>query len=138
MDQSQQSQQSQSANQLVVPQENDMATLSHAIVEWRRLTNECVEYQQEIKERKTKMKALEQVILRVMKNHQIGALDLKTSNARIMTKQAKKQTGLGAKNLQDYLAEYLKSPQEAQKALEFINSKREITTLDKLSYVKLA
>jgi len=127
----------QPANQIIVPQENDMSTLSHSIVEWRRLTAECVEYQQQIKERKTKIKALEQVILRVMKSHQIGALDLKTSNARILTKQAKKQSGLGAKHLHDYLAEYLKSPQEAQKVMEFINGKREITTLDKLSYVKL-
>ena len=117
----------------------EMANLTHSIKEWRRLTGESTELSQQIKERRTKIKALEAVILRVMKSHQIGALDLKASGGRDLTKESKKQAGLGAKNLHSYLAEYMNSDTEAMKVIAFINGKREgtQTTVESLKYVTL-
>ena len=121
---------------LTTPQENEMATLSHSIIEWRRLKEEAEEFRQQLKERSKKMKALEEVILRVMKNHNIGALDLKSSGGRVLFKRSKRQAGMGAKNLQKYLSEYFKSEAKATEAIKFINEHRETFVKESLALEK--
>jgi 6-phosphofructokinase len=123
-------------NQIVLPQENDMATLSSAIVEWRRISDECANLKEQLKERGKKIKVLQEVIVRIMKNHNVAALDLKNTGGRIITKQRKSQSGLTPKTLQQTLATYLKSEEEAKKALEYIQSQRQISTRDALLYEK--
>jgi len=123
-------------NQIILPQENDMATLSSAIVEWRRISDECSNLKEQLKERGKKMKVLQEVIVRIMKNHNVAALDLKNTGGRIITKQRKSQSGLTPKTLQQTLATYLKSEEEAKKALEYIQSQRQISTRDALLYEK--
>lgn len=118
-------------------QEGDLVNLTHAIVEWRRIVEEVADYRQQIRERNKKIKALEEVILRVMKNNNIGALDLKNSSSRILFKRQKRQTGLGPKNLQKYLTEYLKSETKAVEALKFINEHREVVTRESLALEKM-
>lgn len=126
------------AGTIIAPQENELSNLSHAIVEWRRLSDEITGFRQEIKERNKKLKALETVICRIMKNHNISALDLKNSGGRVLFKKQKKQSGLGQKNLEKFLAEYMKSPDEAKKAMEFVQSKRVVTDLESIKYESIA
>lgn len=114
------------------PQDNDLSNLTHAIVEWRKLVDEVKELRESMRERNKKVKALEAVILRVMKTHNIGALDLKNSGGRILFKKSKRQAGMGAKNLQKYLADYFKSEQKATEALTYINEHRESVTRESL------
>lgn len=121
---------------MVSPQEGDLSSLTHAIVEWRRLVEEVKEHREAVRERNKKIKALEDVILRVMKNHNIGALDLKNSGGRILFKRSKRQTGMGAKNLQKYLSEFFKSEQKAAEAIKFINEHRETVTKESLQLEK--
>jgi 6-phosphofructokinase len=123
-------------NQIILPQENDMATLSSAIVEWRRISDECANLKEQLKERGKKIKVLQEVIVRIMKNHNVAALDLKNTGGRVVTKQRKSQSGLTTKTLQQTLATYLKSEEEAKKALEYIQSQRQISTRDALLYEK--
>jgi hypothetical protein len=123
-------------NQIVLPQENDMATLSSAIVEWRRISDECANLKEQLKERAKKIKVLQEVIVRIMKNHNVAALDLKNTGGRVVTKQRKSQSGLTPKTLQQTLATYLKSEEEAKKALEYIQSQRQVSTKDALLYEK--
>lgn len=123
---------------IIAPQENELSNLSHAIIEWRRLSDEILGFRQEIKERNKKLKALESVICRIMKNHNINALDLKNSGGRVLFKKQKKQSGLGQKNLEKFLAEYMKSPEEAKKAMEFVQSKRVVTDTESIKYETLA
>ena len=129
-------QQQPANNQIILPQESDMSTLSSAIVEWRRLNDECSDFKQQIKERNTKIRALQEVIVRIMKSHNVAALDLKNTGGRVVTKQRKSQSGLTAKTLHSQLATYLKSEEEATKALQFIQSNRVISTRDALLYEK--
>jgi hypothetical protein len=131
-----QSNQSNQNNQIILPQESDMSTLSSAIVEWRRLNDECSDFKQQIKERMTKIRALQEVIVRIMKSHNVAALDLKNTGGRVITKQRKSQSGLTAKTLHSQLATYLKSEEEATKALQFIQSNRTVSTRDALMYEK--
>jgi len=116
-----------------------MGNLTNSIVEWRRLSGECADLSQQIKERRTKLKALEAVILRIMKTHQLGTLELKASKGCLTTKETKKQQPLGTKTLKDYLAEYMKSEEEAAKVMEFITGKRgeNQTMVSKLKFVSL-
>lgn len=114
------------------PQDGDVSSMTHAIVEWRRLMDEIKEMRQGIREKNKKVKALEDVILRVMKSHNIGALDLKNSGGRILFKKSKRQAGMGAKNLQKHLAEFFKSEDKATEALKFINERRETFTKESL------
>lgn len=129
-------QQQPANNQIILPQESDMSTLSSAIVEWRRLNDECSDFKQQIKERNTKIRALQEVIVRIMKSHNVAALDLKNTGGRVVTKQRKSQSGLTAKTLHSQLATYLKSEEEATKALQFIQSNRTVSTRDALLYEK--
>lgn len=119
---------------IVAPQENEMSNLSNAIIEWRRLSDEVTEFRQQIKERNKKMKALESVIVRVMKNHNIDALNLKNSGGRVLYRKQKKQSGLGQKNLQKFLAVYMKSEEEAKKAMEFIQEQRDVVEKESIKY----
>jgi hypothetical protein len=121
---------------LTTPQENEMATLSHSIIEWRRLKEESEDFRQQLKERSKKMKALEEVILRVMKNHNIGALDLKSSGGRVLFKKSKRQAGLGQKNLVKLMSEGLQSEEKANELFKYIQEHREVLTKESIAYEK--
>ncbi len=122
--------------QLTTPQENEMTTLTHSIIEWRRLKELCDEAKQGLRENSKKMKALEEVILRVMKNHNIGALDLKSSGGRVLFKKSKRQGGLGQKNLVKLMSEGLQSEEKANELFKYIQEHREVVTKESIAYEK--
>ena len=122
---------------LTTPQENEMSTLTHSIIEWRRLKGESEEYKQQLKERAKKMKALEEVILRIMKSNNIGALDLKSSGGRVVYKKSKKPAGLGQKTLAKLMSEGLQSEEKATELLKYIQEHREVVTRESIAYEKL-
>ena len=99
---------------LTTPQENELSMLTHSIIEWRRLKELNDARKQETREANTKMKALEDIIVRVMKSHNIGALDLKNSGGRVLFKKSKRTAGLGQKNMEKLIAEHLESQEKAQ------------------------
>ena len=102
-----QQQQQQEENQIIAPQENDLATLTYSIIEWRRLKVENDAVRDAVRERTKKMKALEDIILRVMKSHNIGALDLKNSGGRVLFNKQKRQVGLSQKTMAKLVSEHL-------------------------------
>jgi len=123
---------------LTNPQENDLQTLTHSIIEWRRLKEENDGRKREVREANTKMAALEKIILAVMKSHNIGALDLKNSGGRVFFKTKKSQAAIGQKNMMKLIGEYLKSPEEATKLMEFVQTKREVVVKESIVYEKTA
>jgi predicted GNAT family N-acyltransferase len=127
---------SENEGTITTPQENEMATLTHSIIEWRRLKEDTDEMKQIIREKSKKMKALEEVILRVMKNHNIGALDLKSSGGRVIFKKQKRQAGLGQKNMMKLITEHLESEEKAKQLLTYIQEHREVVTKESIYYEK--
>jgi len=121
---------------LTTPQDNDMVTLTTAIVEWRRLKEESDSYRQQLKERSKKMKVLEEVILRVMKSNNIGALDLKSSGGRVLYKKQKRQAGLGQKNMMTLMAAGLQSEAKATELMKYIQDHREVVMKESIAYEK--
>ena len=117
--------------------EQDLQILPQMITAWKQVQGEIEALKQQLREKSTKKKALDEVILRVMKKHQIGALDLKASNGRLLFKKRQAKGALSQKGLQDMLAEHLKSEDAAKKAIEFIDEKRGVKTMETLTFEKL-
>ena len=115
----------------------ELQQLPQLITAWKKVREESVALKEQIRERKVRMKALEDVILRTMKKNSIGALDLKQSGGRLLYKKREAKGSLSQKSLQEYLAEHLKSDEAATKALDFISEKRGKKTMDTLSFEKL-
>ena len=123
-------------NTLAAQQENEMATLTHSIVEWRHLKDKCDDAKQILRENNKKMKALEEVILRVMKQNNIGALDLKSSGGRVLYKKQKRQAGLGQKNMVKLMSEHLQSEEKASELMKYIQEHREVIMKESVVYEK--
>lgn len=127
---------SAAAGTLTTPQENEMATLTHSIIEWRRLKELSDEARQGLRENTKRMKALEDVILRVMRNNNIGALDLKSSGGQVVYKKAKRQGALGQKALAKLMSEGLESEEKATALMKYIQEHREVVIKESIQYVK--
>lgn len=121
---------------LSTPQDNEMSTLTHSIIAWRDLKEKAEELRQDLRETTKKMKALEDVILRVMKNHNIGALDLKSSGGRVLFKKQKRQAALGQKNMAKLMSDHLQSEEKAQELIKYLQEHREVVTKESIHYEK--
>jgi hypothetical protein len=121
---------------LTKPEENELATLTHSIIEWRRLKEQNDSYRQVMRESGKKMRALEEIILRVMKSHNIGALDLKNSGGRVLYKKQKRQAGLGQKNMEKLVTDFLKSEEKAKEMMTYIQEHREVVIKESIAYEK--
>jgi hypothetical protein len=119
---------------IIQPKENELLTLTHAVVEWKKLNGEISELGEQVKERRKKQKALQEIILRIMKSHNIGALDLKSSGGRVMYKKKKGKGGLSEKKLGDIMKEFLGSEAKASEAMKFIADHRDVVTRESLAY----
>ena len=113
-----------------------MATLTHSIIEWRKLKEAHELIRQQLREYGTKMKKLEEIILRIMKNHNIGALDLKSSGGRVLFKKQKRQAGLGQKNMMKLMSDHLQSEDKAKELMTYIQEHREVVVKESIHYEK--
>jgi hypothetical protein len=117
--------------------EQDLQILPQMITAWKQMQEETNKLKEQLRERKIRQKVAGDVILRIMKKHQIGALDLKASNGRLMYKKRESKGGLSQKTLQEFLTEHLKSDEAAKKAIAFIDEKRGKKTTESLSFEQL-
>jgi len=131
---SQQQASQQEENQIIAPQENDLATLTYSIIEWRRLKVENDAVRDAVRERTKKMKALEEIIVRVMKSHNIGALDLKNSGGRVLFNKQKRQVGLSQKTMAKLVSEHLQSDEAAIELMKYIHEHREVKIVESIRY----
>lgn len=121
---------------LTKPQQSEMSTLTNSIIEWRRLKDESTELKQQAREMGKKMKVLEESIVRIMKSHNIGALDLKSSGGRVLFKKQKRQAGLGQKNMLKLIAAHLKSEEKANELMKYVQEHREVVMKESIHYEK--
>ena len=121
---------------LTTPQENELTTLTHSIIEWRKLKGVGDSIRIQMREINKKMKALEDIILRVMKSHNIGALDLKNSGGRVLFKKSKRQASLGQKNMEKLITDYLQSEEKAKALMSYVQEHREVIIKESIMYEK--
>ena len=105
-------------------EQQELNTLKEVIVSWRQLSSEMSELNSQVRERRKKIKALEEVILRIMKKNNIGALDLKGSGGRLLYRRQTSKATLNIKTLNELLTQHLKSETAAGDALKYIAENR--------------
>jgi len=126
-----------SSNQLVVTGPVDTTNLATIVTEWRRVHEEVAQLRQQASEKSKRANVLEGIIMNIMKQQNVGALDLKSSGGRILYNKQQRKTGLNGKTIQKLLGEHLKDPTKAAEAFKYISEHREDITKEKLKYERL-
>ena len=119
-----------------ITEQQELQNLRQIIVTWRALEGEVSELGAQLREKRKRMKALEEMILRIMKKYTIGALDLKGSGGRLLYRKQSSKATLNPKVLTGLLATHLKSEEAAAAAIKYITENRESTVRERLLYEK--
>ena len=114
----------------------DLQSLKEVIRSWRELNTEVADLNAQLREKKKRQKALEDIILRTMKNNTIGALDLTGSGGRIIYRRQTKKGSLNLKVISELLSQHLKSPEAAGNALKFMLEHRGGSVRESIMYEK--
>jgi len=122
----------------------DFKNLPNLLTEWKKiqedkqkLIEEKKKVNERIREQDKRAEAMQKMILSIMKKNSIGALDLKSSNARALYKKRVIKSPLGQKELKKYFGEHFKEdPEKGKKLLEFLDTKRDTTVKESLVYEK--
>ncbi len=122
---------------VVPPTKEDIQQLSEAIKSWHTTFEKITAARQVIKEESKRQKTLESLIVSMMKNHAIGALDLKASGGRILYKKQKRTNAVPKKDMLPLLAEHLGDEKKAKEALEFLEKHKTSEWKEGLRYEKL-
>ena len=117
-------------------EEQELQSLRQIIVTWREIEKEVSSLSEQMREKKKRQKALEEMILRIMKKFNIGALDLKGSGGRLLYRRQTTKVGLNPKTLAGLLTEHMKSETAAADAMKFINENRTAKVRESLLYEK--
>jgi hypothetical protein len=115
----------------------DTQNLATIVSEWRRIHEEIGQARQQVSEKTKRAKILEAIIMNIMKQQNLGALDLKSSGGRILYEKQQRKSGLNGKTLQKLLTEHLKDEQKAAEAVKFLTENREARVTEKLAYEKM-
>jgi hypothetical protein len=116
--------------------QQELASLKEIIVAWRAVELEVSELNSQVREKKKKQKTLEEMILRIMKKNNIGALDLKGSGGRLLYRRQTTKGTLNVKNLAEMLSQHLKSESASTEALKYINEHRGAKVRESILYEK--
>jgi hypothetical protein len=121
----------------------DFRNLPNLLTEWKKLQedkqkllDEKKQINDRIREHDKRAEAMQKMILPIMKKNSIGALDLKSSNARALFKKRVIKSPLGIKEMKVYFKEHFKTTDEADKLLAFLDTKRDTIIRESLVYEK--
>ena len=103
---------------------NEVQQLTMMIKTWRDIQKEADELSSSLKEKKKRMNAMEEVILRIMKKLNLGAVDLHSSGGRLLMRRQTTKGSLPQKELVRLLGEHMKSDQKATEASKYITEHR--------------
>ena len=127
-----------SSNQLVtITPAVDPVNLATIVTEWRRVHEEISQLRQQASEKAKRANVLEGIIMNIMKQQNVGALDLKSSGGRILYNKKQKKEGLNGKVIQKLLTEHLKDETKAAEAVKYLSEHREAVVKEKLAYERL-
>lgn len=118
------------------PDPNEIQQLSQMIKNWKELHSEVSTLKEQVREKSKRVKVMEEMILRIMKKNNIGALDLNNSGGRLLYRRQNAKAGLSPKTLMALLTDHMKSEQKAADALKFITEHREARVRESLLYEK--
>ena len=118
-----------------ISEQQELQNLRQIIVTWRELEGEVSVLSAQVREKNKRKKALEEMILRIMKKYNIGALDLK-SGGRLLHRKQTTKAALNPKALTGLLSTHLKSETAAAEAIKYINDNRAARPRESILYEK--
>jgi len=116
--------------------QQELQSLKEIIISWRQIEGEVSDLKEQMREKKKKQSTLEEMILRIMKKHSLGALDLKGSGGRLLYRRQTTKGTLNVKSITEMLAQHLKSETAAAEAIKFINEHRGAKVRESIQYEK--
>jgi hypothetical protein len=116
--------------------QQELQQLSSIIKEWKETSEQIRTLNEQVREKRKRIKVQEEMILRIMKKHNIGALDLKGSGGRILYRRSTSKGGMNEKLLFGLLSQHMKSETAAADAIKYITEHREAKTKETLLYEK--
>ena len=119
-----------------ITEAQELQNLSTIIKTWRELNKESTTLKEQVREKTKRMKALEEMILRIMKKNNIGALDLKSTGGRLIMRRKTTKGNLGQKDMVRLLGEHMKSEQKAAEAIQYITEHRGSKVKESILYEK--
>jgi hypothetical protein len=114
--------------------QQELQSLKDIIISWRQIETEVRDLNSQMREKKKRQKTLEEMILRIMKKHNIGALDLKGSGGRLLYRRQTTKGTLNIKTITELLTQHLKSESAATDAMKFINENRGSKVTESIQY----
>ena len=116
--------------------QQELSQLASIIKEWKETSEQIRVLNEQVREKRKKIKVQEEMILRIMKKHNVAALDLKGSGGRILYRRSTTKGGMNDKLLFGLLSQHMKSETSAAEALKYINEHREAKPKESLVYEK--
>lgn len=116
--------------------QQELQQLSTIIKEWKETSEQIRTLNEQVREKRKRVKVQEEMILRIMKKHNIGALDLKGSGGRILYRRSTSKGGMNEKLLFGLLSQHMKSETAAADAIKYITEHREVKAKETLLYEK--
>jgi hypothetical protein len=124
-------------------EQNEFQNLPTLLSQWKKIQEDKERYikqkkeiSQQIREQDKRSAAMETMIMTTMKRHGLGAIDLKSSGARVLYKKRTSKAPIAKDDLLKHVSEYLKSPEEGRKFVQFLNDKKEVVVKERLFYEK--
>jgi hypothetical protein len=116
--------------------QNELSQLASIIKEWKETNEQVRTLNEQVREKRKRTKVQEEMILRIMKKHNVAALDLKGSGGRILYRRSTTKGGMNDKLLFGLLSEHMKSETAAADAIKYISEHREVKPKESLVYEK--
>ena len=114
----------------------ELSQLASIIKEWKETNEQIRTLNEQVREKRKRLKVQEEMILRIMKKHNVAALDLKGSGGRILYRRSTTKGGMNDKLLFGLLSQHMKSETSAAEAIKYINEHREAKPKESLVYEK--
>lgn len=116
--------------------QQELSQLANIIKEWKETNEQVRTLNEQVREKRKRLKVQEEMILRIMKKHNVAALDLKGSGGRILYRRSTTKGGMNDKLLFGLLSQHMKSETSAAEAIKYINEHREAKPKESLVYEK--
>ncbi len=116
------------------PTQEEITALSQTLRQWYASFEAIEKAKQNIKEETARMKTLESMVVGMMRNHAIGALDMSSTGGRVIYKKDKRIAPVTKKDMFTILAEHQQSEEKAKEILEFIDQHKTVVWKESLSF----
>jgi hypothetical protein len=128
---------------MTAEEHQEFQNLPMLLTQWKRIQEEkqkLLEQKrvilEQISELDKRSSAMAGIMMGTMKKHSIAALDLKSSNARVVYKKSSRKAPLPKKEMTKLMAEHMKSETAAKELLAFLDAKKTTKVKEALVYEK--